>query len=111
MRVISKKQLREFWRRHPETESPLNAWYRIVERAKWSGPSDIRTTYRNADPVGSEFVVFDICNNDYRVVVRVDYKRGIIYVWGVYTHPDYDKLDLKKLQKQIEKETKASKLR
>jgi mRNA interferase HigB len=108
VRVLTKTRLRDFWRLHPNAETPLNSWYKTVERAKWSVPLDVRETYRIADPVGREFVVFDICNNDYRLIVRVDYKRGIVYVWKVLTHADYNKLDLKKIDQRIEREKKGS---
>ena len=76
MRIISKAILGSSWGRHPDSEASLNAWHKVVELADWSTPADVRSTYRGADIVGSEFVVFDICNNDYRLVVRVDYGRG-----------------------------------
>ena len=104
MRIISKVKLRLFWQKHPETEGPLNAWYRVVEHAEWLTPNDVRSTYRSADPVGDEFIVFDICKDDYRLVVRADYARQIVYVWDVYTHPDYDRLDLKAIDEQIRRE-------
>jgi mRNA interferase HigB len=104
MRIISKVQLRLFWQKHPETEGPLNAWHRVVEHAEWLTPGDVRSTYRNADTVGDEFIVFDICKNDYRLVVRADYVQQIVYVWDVYTHPDYDRLDLKAIDKQIRRD-------
>jgi len=106
VRIISKAKLREFWAKHPETQGPLNAWHRVVEQQEWSTPNDVRNTYRSADPVGAEFVVFDICKNDYRLVVRVDYKRSIVYIWDIYTHAAYDELDLKKLDEKISRERK-----
>lgn len=106
MRVISKAKLREFWSKYPKTEAPLNAWHRVAEKAEWSSPLDVRNTYRSADPVGDEFVVFDICNNEYRLVVRVDYNRAIVYIWDVYTHSDYDRLDLKAIDEKIRREQK-----
>jgi len=106
--VISKAKLREFWRKHPKTKAPLNAWHRVVEQADWSSPSDVRNTYRSADPVGDEFVVFDICNNDHRLVVRVDYDRSIVYIWDVYTHSEYDRIDLKAIDEKIRRERKQS---
>jgi mRNA interferase HigB len=104
LRIISKAILRQFWGRHPESESPLSAWHKNVELADWSGPADVRNTYRSADIVGSEFVVFDICNNDYRLVVRVDYERRKVYVYGVYTHRDYDRLDLVAIDRAIKRD-------
>jgi mRNA interferase HigB len=106
VRVISKAKLREFWSKYPKTEAPLNAWHRVAEKAEWSSPLDVRNTYRSADPVGDQFVVFDICNNEYRLVVRVDYNRAIVYIWDVYTHSDYDGLDLKAIDEKIRREQK-----
>ena len=104
MRIISKAKLREFWEKHPETKDPLNAWHRIVEQADWPTPLDVRNTYRRADPIGDGFVVFDICNNDYRLVVRVDYVHAIVYIWGVYTHAQYDQIDFKAIDERIRRE-------
>jgi mRNA interferase HigB len=100
MWIASKSKLRAFWKAHPDAEAPLNAWHRVVERAEWSRPTDVRGTYRDTDPVRDEFVVFNICHNDHRLVVRVDYGRGIVYVWGVYPHREYDRLDLKAYRRE-----------
>lgn len=109
MRIIAKRKLREFWTVHERTKKPLNAWYQVVELAEWGNPSEVRSAYRSADPVGDEFVVFDICDNDYRLVVRVDYRRSIVYIWGVYTHAEYDRLDLKAIDQKIRKELRKKK--
>jgi mRNA interferase HigB len=106
--VISMKKLREFWAKYPKTAEPLSAWYRLVEKADWPGPTSVRNTYRSADPVGDEFVVFDICGNDYRLVVRVDYTHSTVYIWGVYTHAEYDRSDLQAIDKKIRRERKRS---
>jgi mRNA interferase HigB len=106
MRIISKAILREFWARHPEAEAPLNAWHKNVEHATWSTPAGVRDTYRRADTVGDEFAVFDICDNAYRLVVRIDYEREKVYIWGVYTHREYDRLDLVAIDGEIRRELK-----
>ncbi len=106
MRIISKVKLRAFWADHPDAKEPLNAWYRAVEHSDWSGPNDVRNTYRTADPIGSEFIIFNICHNDYRLVVCPDYERSILYIYGVYTHSDYDRLDFRALAEQKRREKK-----
>jgi len=35
MRIIAKKTLREFWKRRPDAEEPLLAWYKEVKQADW----------------------------------------------------------------------------
>lgn len=113
MRVISRTKLRIYWTSHPETEKPLSAWYKAAKDADWNTPHDIRNTYRTTDPIGGEYVVFDILENDYRLVVKVDYARGIVYIWDVLTHKQYDRVDLKALIKKdrLEKAIPKSKKR
>ena len=36
-------------------------------------------------------VVFDVGNNRYRLIGRVNYARGIVYVLTVMDHAEYDK--------------------
>lgn len=103
MRIISKAKLREFWSLHPKTESPLNAWHRVVEQADWSNPNDVRNSYRTADTIG-KLAVFDICDDDYRLVVSIDYERSRVYIFGVYTHRAYDRLDLKAIDENIKRD-------
>jgi mRNA interferase HigB len=38
-------------------------------------------------------VVFNIKGNDYRLVVAVAFKLGIVYVKFIGTHVEYDKID------------------
>jgi hypothetical protein len=35
MRVISKRRLREFWEKHPDARGPLEAWFKVAEKADW----------------------------------------------------------------------------
>jgi len=93
MRVIARKALREFWKRHPDAEHPLRAWYADAKRAVWRSPADIKATYRNASFVGNNRVVFNIKGNDYRLVVAVNYPCRIVFIRFVGTHRSYDRID------------------
>lgn len=93
MRVIALRTLREFWRRHPDAEMPLRAWYAIARRAVWSRPSDIEADYRNASFIARNRAVFNVKGNDYRLVVAVHYNRGLMFVRFIGTHREYDRID------------------
>lgn len=93
MRIIALGTLRSFWRRHPDAEVPLRAWYALASRADWKRPADIKDAYRNASFVANSRVVFNIKGNDYRLVVAVHYNRGLMFVRFVGTHRDYDAID------------------
>ena len=43
------------------------------------------------------------------LVVRVDYQRGIVYIWDIYTHAEYGKIDFKKIDEKIRREKKSQK--
>jgi mRNA interferase HigB len=93
MQILSKRTLREFWEQYPRAKKPLQAWYKIVSEAEWSGPVAIRESFGSADFVGDSRVIFNIGGNKYRLVVRVVY--GPYYrvmVKFVGTHEQYDQI-------------------
>ncbi len=94
MRIISKKRLREFWKRHPTAEAALRAWFREVEQADWDMPARVKERYRSASIVGDKRVVFNIKGNDYRLVVKINYPYRTVYVRFVGTHAEYDAIDV-----------------
>jgi mRNA interferase HigB len=93
MRVIAVSTLRAFWKRHPDAEQPLKAWFEEATNASWSQPSDIKERYRSASILKNRRVVFNIKGNDYRLVVAVAYKLQVVYVKFVGTHKEYDAVD------------------
>ena len=94
MRVISKRRLREFWeaRKHDAevARRDLAAWYKTAKNAEWANFGALRQTFGSADQVGN-CVVFDVGNNRFRLIARVNYGKGIIYVLKVMDHAEYDK--------------------
>ncbi len=93
MRIIALKAVCDFWKQHPNAEQPLRAWYHDARQANWRTPADIKNTYRNASLVGNDRVVFNIKGNDYRLVVAVACRQGIVYIRYVGSHRDYDRID------------------
>jgi len=97
MRVIAKKTLREFWESKPEfmdSKAPLEAWYLEILKVNWKKPNDIKVKYRSASIVKNGRVVFNIAGNKYRLVVAVDYNRGVCFIQFVGTHKQYDKINV-----------------
>lgn len=74
--------------------SSLRSWFAEVRGAHWSNPADVKRLYSTASIVGDR-VVFNIKGNDYRLVVAVDYERGIVYVKWLGSHTEYDQIDVK----------------
>lgn len=93
MRIISRRLLREFWEKHPDSAVALQTWFRDVERATWVTPADIKAVYRNASFLADNRAVFNIKGNPYRLVVVIVYQHGVVYIRFVGTHAAYDRID------------------
>ena len=98
MRVIALATLRNFWQKHPEAEQPLKAWHDEAARAAWKKPTDIKAQYRNASILKNRRVVFNVKGNDFRLVVAVAYRIGVVYVKFVGTHAQYDAIDAENVE-------------
>lgn len=93
MRVISKKKLKQFWEVHLDAEDFLRAWYAEAKNAAWRNPAIIKDQYRSASILKGSRVVFNICGNKYRLVVKINYPYSVVYVRFVGTHKEYDAID------------------
>ena len=62
--------------------------------AQWENSADVKQQYATASIVGSDRVVFNIKGNDYRLVVAVDYEKGIVWIKWLGTHKAYDRIDV-----------------
>lgn len=93
MHTISLRPLRKCWEVHPDVEQQLRAWYQDVEKATWKTPTDVKAHYATASILTNNRVVFNIKGNQYRLIVVIKYKSGIVYIRFVDTHSEYDKID------------------
>ena len=96
MRVIAKRTLREFWSitGHEDAKAPLESWHREAEHASWLGPASIKAQYASASILKGSRVVFNIAGNKYRLVVKINYSYGVVYVRFIGTHAEYDKINV-----------------
>lgn len=94
MRIISKRRLREFWQGRKDdserAEKDQSVWHQAAKSADWDNFAALRQTFGSADQVGN-CVVFDVGNNRYRLIGRINYRKGIIYIFQVMDHREYDK--------------------
>lgn len=94
MRVISKRRLRQFWDRFPDARGPLQAWFKVVAKARWADFADVRATFATASGIplkcGITAIVFNISRNKYRLVTRIEYRFHVVYVKAALTHREYD---------------------
>jgi mRNA interferase HigB len=85
--------LLEFIRKHARAEQALLSWHAEAVKANWRTPQDIKNEYATASFVGKNRVVFNIKGNDFRLIVAIAWRVGVVYVKFVGTHAEYDKID------------------
>lgn len=97
MRVIAKRTLRDFWEKHADSEQQLKAWYNEAEQANWKSPNEIKKDYPSASILEDNRMVFNIKGNRYRLIVKINYNYGVVWIRFVGTHAEYDKIDATKI--------------
>lgn len=98
MNVISKRGLMEFAkakRVDSETTNELSEWHRSAHAAVWRNLMDVRRDFPGADQVGA-VVIFNVRHNRFRLITRVEFSKGLMFVKALLTHKEYDREEWKK---------------
>jgi len=90
MHIISKKAIRESWKRHPESQAPLSRWFKIMQRTEFRSFAELRATFPSADMI-DDLIIFNIGGNKYRLIAAIHFNRGRVYIRHVVTHQEYDR--------------------
>lgn len=95
MRVIARRTLREHWEKpgREDSREPLEAWHAEACRADWNSFADIKRFSASASGLSDSRVVFNIKGNKYRLIVKINYPAGIIFIRFIGTHQEYDQVD------------------
>ena len=88
--VISYRRLREYAKKHANVRDILDNWYKVAAKATWGNLIEVQAVFPKAQAV-SNFTVFNIKGNNYRLIVSIDYEQQIIYIKYILTHAEYDK--------------------
>jgi mRNA interferase HigB len=97
VRIVSRAILNDYYRKHSETKSQLEAWYYEVKNSNWNSPIEIKERYGSASIIGDNRVVFNIKGNKYRLVVKINYKMKIVYLKFFGTHKEYNKINAEEI--------------
>jgi mRNA interferase HigB len=100
MRIIARRTLRSFaegltgQKDQPAVKAALDAWFDEVSKANWANSAEVKRLYATASIVNAERIVFNTKGNDYRLVVSVDFEKGIVWIKWIGTRRAYDRIDV-----------------
>ncbi|MGI8669565.1 MAG: type II toxin-antitoxin system HigB family toxin [Aridibacter sp.] len=90
MHIISRKAIRNFCKKYPNAEEPLDRWYRTTLKAEWENFAELREAFPSADVVG-KCIVFNIGGNNFRLISKMYLDDQVCLIRNILTHKDYDK--------------------
>jgi len=90
MHIISRKALRQFWERYPDSQNAMARWFKIVQQTDFASFDALRAAFPSADKVG-ELIVFNIAGNKYRLITSIHFNRRKVYIRAVLTHSEYNR--------------------
>lgn len=97
MVVIALSRLRACWKKHPEAEEAIKAWYHAVTEADWGGPPDVKRRFASVSILKNGRAVFNLKGNKYRLVTYIRYSSRTVYVRWIGTHAEYDGIDAQEI--------------
>lgn len=93
MRIIAKRTLGDFWKKHPDSEQQLKAWYRETEKTEWKNINDLKKDYPSASILQVNRIVFNVKGNNYRLIIKFSFEYQICWIRFIGTHAEYDKIN------------------
>ena len=69
-----------------------------MKSASWKTPNDVKRRFRSDSIIGDNRVVFNIAGNKYRLIVKIHYNTGIVYLRFVGTHKHYDAVNAEEVR-------------
>ncbi|HEV2548723.1 MAG TPA: type II toxin-antitoxin system HigB family toxin [Stellaceae bacterium] len=104
MRIIARRTLREFvesragHKDQRAVKAALDAWFHEAKKAQWKNTADIKRAYATASIISADRIVFNIKGNANRLVVAVDFEKGIVWIKWIGTHRNYDRIDVTEVE-------------
>ena len=93
MNVYNLSTLTAFVNKHSDCKETVHKWYHDLLTRKWQKPSDVTRDYNTARAVKNNRIIFKINDNDYRVIVEINYQKGWLFIKFIGTHAEYDQVD------------------
>jgi mRNA interferase HigB len=93
MNIYNRSSLITFYQKHSDCKETLGKWYHDVLSKRWKKPGDITRDFNTARTIKNNRAIFKINENDYRLIVEINYQKGWVFIKFIGTHPAYDKVD------------------
>ena len=98
MNVILKRAILFYIAKYPNAKTALIAWFTEFSKMKFNSFNALKEVYGNASIIANNRVIFNIKGNDFRLVVKINFKQSAAYIIWFGTHKEYDKIDVETIE-------------
>jgi mRNA interferase HigB len=93
--MIAKRTLRQFWQQDRRFADAKRALEDRCTRPQagltdWATPANVKAQSGNASILKDSRVVFNICGNKYRLIVKINYPHRVVYIRSVEIYTESD---------------------
>ena len=93
MNIYNRSSLIIFYTKHSDCRESLEKWYNDVLLKNWRKPGDVTRDFNTARTIKNNRAIFKINDNDYRLIVELNYQKGWLFIKFIGTHKQYEKTD------------------
>ena len=97
MRIVGRNKLEGFCKRKSDARNQLSAWHAEMKQANWKTSHELKKVHRTASILGNGRVVFNICGNKYRLVVKINYGVQFVEIRFIGTHDEYNRINAEEI--------------
>lgn len=93
MHVVKCSTIKLFLEKHPDSSEALKTWCKLLKSLNFRDFHELKEYFGTADNIGMNRVIFNIKGNHYRLIAKINYTKGRVFVRFLGTHKEYDRID------------------
>lgn len=93
MHIIARVAVIYYCDQFPIAKTALLSWFYQFSKQRFRNFNELKAVYGNASIVANNRVIFNIKGNDYRLIVKMNFKNSSAYIIWFGSHKQYDKID------------------
>jgi mRNA interferase HigB len=95
--IIARKTILDYCQRYREASPALKLWYHTMQKLEITNMNELKEVFPNASIIEDNRIVFNICGNRYRLVVRIVFEFKVIQIKWFGKHNEYDRINAGKI--------------
>jgi len=102
--VIKWKSVEEFVTTHVHLKVSFESFKEKIKHSDWNSTNDIQSTFKSADMIKNDRIVFNIGGNNFRIICTYWFGPNMVHLYlkWIGTHAEYTKLCNKNFQYTID---------